>query len=209
MTESCDVENRNDLVIKNELVETNDTTEPIVNNKVAKMNLCRVCEWSKATTYFHGPGVCNTCRRFFVRTYPTRGDVSCIYSGSCVTTGKYISCRKCRLTKCIKIGMKIRHSVKRHCTVYNRWPKIELGTKCICCEMANSTVGYHYGSSMCLKCAKWYSACKCSQEKVKRFKCFSTDRLFENKCYQIPGFEITKCSKCRYEKITKAINVKK
>lgn len=172
-------------------------------------SVCPVCEFCDNKSSSNGPDVCINCRSFFKRTYPIRDELRCETNGKCNCVGFRISCRKCRLKKCLSVGMRLKFGRKgRSQKVYNRWPSPPKGSKCIGCELSDSTVRFHYGKLMCMKCAKWYSGCRYDNLKVKRFKCINNDPMFQNKCCELFGADFSRCSKCRYEKIISAFDSK-
>nr|ASL70597.1 nuclear receptor [Brachionus koreanus] len=204
---------QNNVDIKMEYSDNNDkqteeesTESPI---KPIGQNICQVCEFSDSRCSNFGPDVCVNCHNFFKRTYPLRDRLECETNGRCNCVGLRIPCRKCRLKKCLSIGMRFKIGRKgRSFRVYNRYPPAPVGAKCIGCEVLDATVRFHYGKLMCAKCAKWYSGCKYDVQKVKRFKCINSDPMFQNKCCELFGAEFNRCSKCRYEKIISAIETK-
>nr|ASL70486.1 nuclear receptor [Brachionus rotundiformis] len=181
----------------------------LVKSSYCNSNICPVCESLESKTSIYGPDVCINCRSFFKRTYPIRESLECETNGRCNCVGLRIACRKCRFKKCLSVGMRFKVGRRgRPLRAYNRWPSAPEGSICVGCEISDSTVRYHYGKLMCIKCAKWYSGCRYDVLKVKRFKCINTDPIYQNRCYELFGAELNRCSKCRYEKIISAIESK-
>lgn len=171
-------------------------------------DLCRVCEQNKKSTYIYGPGVCNPCRSFFFRGHNLKDNLECTHNDDCFGTDRFFTCRKCRLDKCLSIGMKMPNETINQteaCTIPRRFSLGLANTPCVICYSRSSQNGFHYGIKMCRTCARWYSSNKKHSVKISRLKCVQKDKTKINRCYKSKELSEMCCRKCRLKKIQDSI----
>lgn len=180
-----------------DLVENNVETSAA---KAKKLEYCLVCECSlgpNVNNSICGSGrVCGGCREFFKRSridgdrYEcTQGNYSCN-----ILVANRTRCRKCRLNKCLRVGM-AHTDLKKEKTESSRHSDLV----CSICDDQGANI--HYGIPACLRCFKFYSTHK--RDNGSKLVC-----LKDENCKITKGLN-NKCSKCRYEKFSRKIKFMK
>ncbi|CAF1070107.1 unnamed protein product, partial [Brachionus calyciflorus] len=172
--------------------ETYSEIDARVQNKKSKLDVsskCQICEWARTNNQVNGANVCINCRSFFLRNYTFRNMLKCDSNEGCKDFSKRTSCKKCRFRKCLMVGLKLGSKAHRRRKASNL--NIE-GAKCTCCKTSDHTVRTHYGSLMCSRCFQWYANYKHNTKRIPKLKCFSIDTEFENRCVELPDFDIIK-----------------
>ena len=178
---------------------------------IEQEDLCRVCEQNKKSTYVYGPGVCNPCRSFFFRGHNLKHKLECVHNDDCFGTDRFLACRKCRLDKCLSIGMKMptetcEKNLTAACTTPRRFSLGLLAdSSCVICYSKSSQNGIHYGIKMCKTCTRWYSSNRRHSEKISRLRCVQKDKTKMNRCYKSKELSGTCCRRCRLKKIQESI----
>lgn len=82
--------------------------------------ICEVCEAENGTGNHYGAFTCNSCRDFFKRAISIKFQLQCLFEENCsIIKENRLKCRRCRLIKCFKVGMKSTDP-----TDNNKWPSI-------------------------------------------------------------------------------------
>ena len=81
--------------------------------------ICEVCEAENGTGNHYGAFTCNSCRDFFKRAISIKFQLQCLFDENCsIIKENRLKCRRCRLIKCFKVGMKSTDPND------NKWPSI-------------------------------------------------------------------------------------
>ena len=91
---------------------------------------CRVCQNSKASkhNYYGATSICASCRGFFMRAVQSDTYKAFCHSHQCkIDSQSRTSCKKCRLEKCLEVGMKISYvkTLKENCQKVLQCQKIK------------------------------------------------------------------------------------
>ncbi len=82
--------------------------------------ICEVCEAENGTGNHYGAFTCNSCRDFFKRAISIKFQLQCLFDENCsIIKENRLKCRRCRLIKCFKVGMKSTDPNDN-----NKWPSI-------------------------------------------------------------------------------------
>ena len=95
-----------------------NTAQPTNTNKsiiettllAIKQEICQICSSPISVGLHFGAVTCEACKKFFIRCCEKKSDYSPVCkrkTGNCVITTENRSCYRCRLDKCIKVGMDI------------------------------------------------------------------------------------------------------
>ncbi len=104
--------------LKDHGLNLNNRREDEVNTKKKKRfknkkALCRICERLSHCHNYYGATTCNSCRAFFARASKNNAHDSFVctnsnYERQCVIdSASWKSCKKCRYSKCQRMGMKL------------------------------------------------------------------------------------------------------
>ncbi|CAF0706716.1 unnamed protein product [Brachionus calyciflorus] len=185
-------------------------TIPLLNT----VDMCRVCEVNKKSSYLYGPGVCQPCKLFYSRNFNVKDKFECSENNDCFEKNNIIMCRKCRMDKCISIGMKSPDSVpvpkasatNSRSSSSRKSLNSADSSSCPICFSIHSQLGMHYGAKMCATCAKWFSGVRKNASDIMKSKCIQKEKSKLNQCVGLDDFRIQNCRKCRYKKIVDLIN---
>lgn len=87
-------------------------------NHQHNFKICEVCEAENGTGNHYGAFTCNSCRDFFKRAISIKFQLQCLFDENCsIIKENRLKCRRCRLIKCFKVGMKSTDP-----TDNNKWP---------------------------------------------------------------------------------------
>jgi hypothetical protein len=87
----------------------NEIDNGVLGSRSSHLRLCQVCELNKAQGYRFGGLICNSCKCFFrYCSQINYNQIDCLDNRNCCDLSKQKGnmCRKCRLVKCFKVGMR-------------------------------------------------------------------------------------------------------
>ncbi|CAG2105285.1 unnamed protein product [Medioppia subpectinata] len=79
-----------------------------MNNNTKTVKICQICGDYKQVGRNYGAITCETCKAFFRRlSLKDNNCIECVSDGNCIITSQTRKmCQKCRLDKCLAVGMK-------------------------------------------------------------------------------------------------------
>ena len=170
--------------------EVNQQTKKVKYYRAGEGEYCQVCEQKliplKYNMIIASRRVCPGCREFFERSKISGDNYECTEGDNkCSLLESRTKCRKCRLDKCFQAGMVITTYKKKICSI---------------CADEGASIQTHYGIPACKRCFGFYSTHRSDSSKLvckRKGRCQIKKGLFN------------KCSKCRFDKFTKEIEIKK